>query len=111
MPEADVPQHVVPAGAVAQVVPDLLLRREGARPARVGLEGERVEMRGHVARATRVGVVAPGAANVIGALQDDEVLDAVATQGDGHAQAAEAAADDGDADVRSPPPPACRTSR
>ena len=33
-------------------------------------------MRRHVAGAARIAVVAPGAADVVGALEDDEVLDA-----------------------------------
>src|SRR5581483_11511663 len=42
------------------------------------------------------GVVAPGAADVAGALEDDEILDAFALEADGGAKAAEPAADDGD---------------
>ena len=68
-------------GAAAQVVPDLGLRREGARPVGVGREGERVEVRGHVAGAAGIGVVAPRAADVVGALEHDEVLDAVLAAG------------------------------
>src|SRR5262249_27022412 len=79
-----------------QIAPDLRLPREAVRPAGLGREGERVEMRLDVAGAAGIGVVAPRAADVAGALEDDEVVDAVALQADGGAQTAEAAADDRD---------------
>ena len=46
--------------------------------------------------AAGVAVVAPGAAHVVRALQDQEVVDALGLEADAGAQAAEAAADDGD---------------
>jgi hypothetical protein len=54
---------------------------------------------GHVALAARVGVVPPGAADVVGALEQDEVLDPRLLEADRHAQAGEAGADDRDLDV------------
>jgi hypothetical protein len=52
-------------------------------------------VRGHVAGAARIGVVAPRAADVLGLLQDDEVLDPGLAQPNGDPQPGEAAADDG----------------
>ncbi len=97
--EAQVREDPVMARAVAQVREDLRLRRE--RPAPVGVRGERerIEMRGHVARAPGVRVVAPGAAHVAGLLQDDEVVHPLLLQANGGTQAAEAAADDRDVHV------------
>ena len=94
--EADVRHHAVAVRAVAQVLEDLGLRREGARPVRVGREGERVEMRGHVAATARIGVVAPGAADVRGALEHREVELALLPELDCHAEPGEAGADDDD---------------
>ena len=65
---------------VAQVLEDLRLRRERARPVGVGGEGEGVEVRGHVAAAARIGVVAPGAAQLARALEQHEVALAVLEQ-------------------------------
>ena len=94
--EADVRHHAVALGAVAQVVEDLGLRRERARPVRVRGERERVEVRGHVAAAAGIGVVAPGAADVRGALEHGEVELALLPQLDCHPEPREAGADDDD---------------
>ena len=56
-------------------------------------------MRRDVALAARVVVVAPGAADVVGALEHDEVVDALLLEADRHAQAGEPAADDGHVDM------------
>ena len=61
--------------AIAQVSEDLRLGRIGAAPARVGRERELIKVRLHVARAAGIGVVAPHAADLIGALEDEEVVD------------------------------------
>ena len=53
-------------------------------------------MRLDVAGAARVGVVPPGAADVLGLLQDDEVVDAGLLQLDRHAEPGEPGADDDD---------------
>ena len=54
-------------------------------------------MRLDVAGATGVGVVAPGATDVAGALEQHEVFLALLAQLDAHAQARKACADDDDA--------------
>src|SRR5689334_6597655 len=58
-PEADVRGDAVLVRALAQVVPDLRLQREQTRPLGVRRERERVEVRGNVALAARIRVVAP----------------------------------------------------
>ena len=60
----------------------------------VGLGGDGVERGGHVDGGTGVGVLAPGAAHEVAALEDADVGDAAAQQVDGGDLAAEAAADD-----------------
>jgi len=82
-----------------QVGLDLGLGRERPRPVRVRREGERVELGGDVAGGTGIGVVAPGAADVVAALDHEEVLLAVLGEPDRHAETAEAGADDEHADV------------
>ena len=56
-------------------------------------------MRLDVAGAAGIAVVAPGAAHVVGALEDDEVVDPVPLQLNGGAEAAEPTAYDGDTNV------------
>ena len=91
--EPDVAAQAVLFGDTPEVVQDLRLRREQLAPGGFRLEGERVEVRRHVACATGVAVVPPGAADVIGLLHDDEVH-TLALQRDGHAQAGESRSDD-----------------
>ena len=74
--EADVGHDAELVGAAAQVVADLGLERIRRAPVGVRRERERVERRRDVALAARIGVVAPGAADLLGALDHDEVLDA-----------------------------------
>jgi hypothetical protein len=100
--EAYVREEAEVARAAPQVVLYLGLRRIAARPVGVRREGEGVEVRLHVAGAARVGVVAPGPADLGGALEDDEVLLAALPEADGRAEPREAAADDGDARVGGP---------
>ena len=79
------------ASAVAREVgEDLRLAGVAPAPVRVGRPRPGVERRRHVARGVGVGVVAPDAADLVGALQDDHVAQAAAQQLAGHAQAAEA---------------------
>jgi hypothetical protein len=85
---------------VLEVGADLVTAREGARPRRIRVRGEAVEMRGHVARDAGVGVVAPRAADGCGALEQDEVVASRAAQGDRRADACESRADDRDLDAR-----------
>ena len=61
---------------------------------------ERVEVRGHVAAAAGVGVVAPRAPDVTGALQQHEVVVTLLLEPDRHAEAGEAGSDDGDVVMR-----------
>ena len=82
-----------------QVVLDLVGRRELEAPVRLRLEGERVDVGGHVARGAGVGVVAPGAADLPGALEHREGADARLLEADGHADAGEARTDDGNGEV------------
>ena len=56
-------------------------------------------MRRDVAAAARIGVVAPGAADVAGALEEHEVLLALLPEPDRHPEARETGADDRDANV------------
>jgi hypothetical protein len=77
-----------------EVAADLGLGGVVPGPVRVGLLGQRVEVGRDVARGTRVGVVAPGAAGVLEPLQQDEVLDPVLQQPHGHGDPTEAGADD-----------------
>ncbi len=98
--EGDLLQDPVLAGRRLQVALDLGLGGEGLGPARVGGEGEGVEVRGHVAAAAGVRVVVPGPADARAALQNDEVVAVpLVGEGDGRAQPREARADDGDPDV------------
>jgi hypothetical protein len=86
----------VAAGDVLEVGLDLGLRRVAARPPGVGRERELVEVRRDIAGGAGVGVVVPDAADALAALEDRDVLVARAAQQRDRADAAEAAADDGD---------------
>ncbi|MNP34664.1 hypothetical protein D3C76_1279620 [compost metagenome] len=70
--------------AAFQVALDLALLGEHARPVRVGLEGEGVEVRLHVAAASRVVVHPPGAADAGLLLEQEEVVLALLLQADRH---------------------------
>ena len=80
----------------ALVVGDLRLRAEAARPVEVLRERQGVQVAGHVARRTRVGVVAPGPADLVAAVDDPEILDALAQQVGSGGETGEARADDQD---------------
>ncbi len=99
VPVAHVPGDVVAAGDVVDVGLDLGLVGEGAGPSRVLLVRVGVQDAGDVARAAGIAVVTPGAAQVVGPFEHDEVLDPVPAQGDRHAQAREAGAGDRDLHV------------
>jgi hypothetical protein len=60
----------------AEIGEDLGLRRVRARPARVDVEGERVELALDVAGTAGVAVVVPGAADLARLLEEDEILEA-----------------------------------
>ena len=89
--------HIETVHALADVVPDFALRGERTGPLRIEREGERVEVGGDVARGAGVGVVAPGAAEVVAAVEDDEVVDAHGAQAGRHPDAGEPGTDDDDA--------------
>jgi hypothetical protein len=93
------PREVMATGHVVDVGLDLGLAGEGAAPGWVLLIGVGVQDAGDVTRAPGIAVVTPGAAQVAGPLEHHEVLDPVAAQRDGHAQAGEAGARDGDLDL------------
>ena len=93
--QAGVAEHVEPAGAVAQVLEDLVAHRVRGLPVVFRRERERVEVGGDVALRARVAVRPPCAAHVGAALEQHEVLDARLLQADRHAEPAEAGADDG----------------
>ena len=92
--QAQVRAQAVLGDQRAQVGQDLLARREAPGPA-PGPERERVKQRRHVAGQAGIAVVAPGPAQVIGPVQDDEVLQARPFERDRHADPAEPGTDDG----------------
>ena len=86
--------EAVVVGDAAQIGLDLRLGGVRRRPVGVAGEGERVELAGHVAAGTGIGVVAPGAADVVGLLDHHEVGLAVLEELDRGAEPGEAGADD-----------------
>ena len=92
--EANVRQQVELPRAALQVRPDLRLPGKPMAPSRFERERKRVQVRLDVAGAPGIRVVTPGAPDVAGSLQHDEVVDALALQPDGGAKTGEAAADD-----------------
>src|SRR5439155_1267178 len=73
--EADVRPNARLVGDLARVLPDLLAAPERVLPVRVRRGRQRVRVRRDVTGETGVGVVAPDTADVVGPLEDDEVLD------------------------------------
>ena len=73
--EADVPAQAVLLGDALEVVEDLRLQGPHVGPVGLRLEGEGIHVRRDVAGAAGVGVVTPGAADVVGLLEDHEVVD------------------------------------
>jgi hypothetical protein len=80
--------QAVLVGQRVQVGQDLGLGREAAAPP-AGLERERVQAGRHVAGGAGIGVIPPDAAQVLGLVHDQEVVDARPLERHGHAQAAE----------------------
>src|SRR5206468_3572673 len=80
----------VVAGNALEVAEDLRLRRAQARPVGALRVAERIEVRGHVARAPGIGVVEPGPADARPPLQDRHVVEAVASELDGGSDPTEA---------------------
>ena len=101
--EPDVRQDAEAAGAVVQVVLDLLAQRVCGGPVRLRSERERVEVRRDVALTARVRVRLPRAAQVGRALEHDEVVAAGALEPDRRTQSTEAGTDDRDVGVRREP--------
>ncbi len=91
---AHVAHDVVFARDIVQVVVDLSLWRAQPRPVAPLGEGERVQVARHVARRAGVAVVEPRAAQLGRALEDCDLLEAVALELDRGGDAAEAGADD-----------------
>ena len=87
--EPDPVPHARVVGDAADVVVDLALRGERARPVRVEGEGVRVQVGRDVAGRARIAVVAPGAAHVAAAFEHHQVLDALPGQADGRTQTGE----------------------
>src|SRR5690606_38101162 len=88
-PEADESPQTVLVDQTLEVVEDFLLAGEPARPVGVLLEREGIHVRLDVTRTAGVAVVPPRATDLVGLLQDDEVVPARLAQLDGHAQAGE----------------------
>ena len=84
--EPDVAPQPVLVRHTLQVILNLRLKRPHVRPVGLGLERERVHVRRDVAGAPGIGVVPPGAADVVGLLQNQEV-DVLLLQGDAHPEA------------------------
>src|SRR5262245_3814872 len=85
---------------VTQVGPDFCLPGEGLRPARVASEGVGIQVRGDIAGAAGVAVVAPCPADIVGLLEDEEAAEPSALKTDRRTKPAEAGADDRHIGVR-----------
>ena len=88
--ELDLRSQAVLVHTVAQIVPYFGLGRIHARPIGAGLERKRIQVRGHIASATRVGVDAPSAAHISTFFEDHKTLLTGLLQAHRHAQAAKA---------------------
>ncbi|MET3961373.1 hypothetical protein ABIE44_001307 [Marmoricola sp. OAE513] len=93
-PELHVPPEVVLVGDVLGVRLELGAAGEPVLPVRVGLERVRVGDAGDVDGEPGVVVHVPGAAEVVLALDDEQVVEALLLERDGRAHPAEARADD-----------------
>ena len=94
--EADVRANLVFVRGVPDVILNFIPGRITFAPVRLTLEGIRIQVRLHIACTARVGVVAPGAADVVGFFQHHKIVDAGFLEFNRHAQAAEAGPDDHD---------------
>jgi hypothetical protein len=92
--EVEPVQRAGPLGDPADVLLDLGARGVGAAPLRVGRERERVQLARYIAGGARVGVVAPGAADLGGLLDHEEVALAVLLELDRGAKSREPGTDD-----------------
>jgi len=91
----EVAAEVIVGGDLLQVGEDLRLVGEGLAPSRVQRERIGVEVRWHIACGAGIGVVAPGAAKPLTAVEDREVVSAIGELNP-HSDAARACADDRD---------------
>ena len=91
----EVAAELIVGGDLLQVAEDLRLVGEGLAPSRVQRERIGVEVRWHIACGAGIGVVAPGAAEPLTAVEDREVVSAVGELNP-HRDAARACADDRD---------------
>ena len=92
--EAHVATQVILCRDVVAVLLQLAARGVEAGPVRVGLEGVGVGGRRDVDGQAGVAVDVPGAAEVVFAVEDDDVVDVQPAKSDGGAHAAEPSADD-----------------
>ncbi len=83
-------------GEAIQVSAEFVASRVHPADPQVRREAVAIKMRLRVAGGTRIVVVAPDTADVVGSLQNDEVVDTAAFELRGHAQPAEAGTDDQD---------------
>ena len=97
-PCLDMRDHTMPLGDKLYVVENLGMSGILSGPIRFRCERVGVEVRGHVAAASWVGVVAPGATDGVFLVKDDKVRAALIPQADRHAQATKSCTDDRDAD-------------
>ncbi|SKV31435.1 Uncharacterised protein [Mycobacteroides abscessus subsp. abscessus] len=75
--EFDEASQLVFVDHALDIAEDLRAARVRPGPLRVLFEGIRVEQRRDIAGCSGVGVVAPGAADIVAALQDDKILDSL----------------------------------
>ena len=97
--EVEAVEHAGVPGDPPEVGLDLRLGGERSRPVRVRREREAVELRGYVAGRAGIGVVVPGAPDVVRPVQHDEVALPGPVEPDRGSEAAEACADDEHAHV------------
>ena len=98
--EPDMSSHVVLVGDLVQVFENFSLAREWLRPVDFRFEGERIEVRLHVAFRARIAVPEPRAADTVTLLEDHVIVDPGLIQMDPGTQAGGTGADDDDAMVR-----------
>src|SRR5690606_17008534 len=95
----------------ARVVVQLVARREYPRPVGVLLERKRIGKRGDVDGDTRIAVIAPGAADILAAFENQDVVDTIGAQLDGNTDTGNAGANDDDLVVRDDGLCACRSGK
>ena len=73
--EPDEWEQVVLVDDLLHVVEDLGLRRVGAGPVGLDLEGERVQVRLHIARGAGIAIVVPRTADALGLLVQRDLVE------------------------------------